>query len=359
MKKLISALACIMAVLFVISCGSTPEAEPEPTVKDAVEEIKKDVEETVDFSAANKSLLALTEAARQSAIEFGAEKYFSDGFSVAETKYTSIKNNIETDSSKDYSAEIKDLTARYNSLASASQASALKEKADALSLANENQKAYDDGKKALEEYSAFGADKDGATLLAKANEALAAYNDVVNKGLKANAARERQAALEAKRNADKVRAGVAKKEEYKKASEIFKKADSSYVTANIEGAFNGYKTAKETYSALYEEIKEKRAAAQALIDAAKQKVADSENYAKEADIIAPLEGVVAGIEAEDAVLLEEDNFANPEDAVINVEDGTTAKTAEKVAETAIAVENAAANATESVIQDSQNTSEAK
>ena len=122
---------------------------------------------------------------------------------------------------------------------------------------------------------------------------------------------------------------------------------------------NGYKTAKETYSALYEEIKEKRAAAQALIDAAKQKVADSENYAKEADSIAPLEGVVAGIEAEDAVLLEEDNFANPEDAVINVEDGTTAKTAEKVAETAIAVENVASNAVESVIQNSQNTSEAK
>ena len=340
MKKLISALACILTVLFVISCGSTPEAEPEPTVKDAAEEIKKDVEETVDFSAANKSLLALTEAARQSSIEFGSEKYFPDGFSVAETKYTSIKNNVETDSSKDYAA-------------------ALKEKADALSLANENQKAYDDGKKALEEYSAFGADKDGATLLAKANEALAAYNDVVNKGLKANAARERQSALEAKRNADKVRAGVAKKEEYKKASEIFKKADSSYVTANIEGAFNGYKTAKETYSALYEEIKEKRAAAQALIDAAKQKVADSENYAKEADSIAPLEGVVAGIEAEDAVLLEEDNFANPEDAVINVEDGTTAKTAEKVAETAIAVENVASNAVESVIQNSQNTSEAK
>ena len=172
MKKLISALACILTVLFVISCGSTPEAEPEPTVKDAAEEIKKDVEETVDFSAANKSLLALTEAARQSSIEFGSEKYFPDGFSVAETKYTSIKNNVETDSSKDYSAEIKDLTARYNSLASASQAAALKEKADALSLANENQKAYDDGKKALEEYSAFGADKDGATLLAKANEAL-------------------------------------------------------------------------------------------------------------------------------------------------------------------------------------------
>ena len=176
---------------------------------------------------------------------------------------------------------------------------------------------------------------------------------MVNKGLKANAGRERQAALEAKKNADSVKAGVARKEEYTKASEIFKKADSSYVTANLEGAFNGYKTSKEAFTSMYEEIKEKRAAAQALIDAAKQKVADSENYAIEADSIAPLEGETAGIEAEDAVLLEEDNFANPEDAVIDVEEGATAKTAEKVAETAIAVEEAANAAIENAQNDSE------
>ena len=344
MKKVILTLSCVLAVLFAVSCGSTPTAEPEPEVKDTVEEIKQEVKEEVqqaaDYSAANKTLFALTETARQNAIASGAEKYFADGFNAAEAKFTTVKNNVETDSSKDYSAEIKDLTARYQSLASASQAQALKEKADELSLAAENQASYDAGKKALEEYAALGTEASGADLLAKATEALNAYNDVVNKGLKANAARERQAALEAKKNADSVRAGVAKKEEYTKASETFKKADSSYVTANIEGAFNGYKSAKETFSSLYEEIKEKRAAAQILIDAARKKVADAENYAVEADTIAPLEGEVAGIEAEDAVLLEEDNLANPEDAVINVEEGVTAKTAEKVAETAIAAEGA-------------------
>lgn len=342
MKKVILTLSCVFTVLFAVSCGSTPVAEPE--VKDVVEETKEEIKEevvqAVDYSTANKTLLALTDAARENAVASGAEKYFSEKFAATEEKYTIVKNNVETDSSKDYSAEIKDLTERYQSLAAASQAQALKEKADELSLADENKSSYEAGQKALEEYSALSNEANGADLLAKANEALNAYSDVVNKGLKANAARERQAALEAKKNADSVKAGVAKKEQYTKASETFKKADSSYVTTNIEGAFKGYKEAKEAFNSLYEEIKEKRAAAQALIDAAKQKVADSENYAVEADSIAPLEGEVAGIEAEDAVLLEEDTLANPDEAVIDVESGVTAKTAEKVAETAIAAEDA-------------------
>jgi hypothetical protein len=347
MKKLIQALFCAMAVLLIASCGSTPKAEPEPQVQDAVEEVKEEVkEEAVDFSAGNQALFALTETAREAAIVADAKKYYPDGFDAAEAKYTSIKNKLAEDPSKDYSAEIKDLTDRYNSLAAASQAQALKEKADSLSLSGEDKASYDAGAKALEEYAAMGTGAAGKDLLAKAQEALSAYSDVVNKGLKANAARERNAALEAKKNADSVKAGIARKDEYKKASDTFKKADSAYVTANIEGAFNGYKSAKETFNYLYEDIKDKRAKAQALIDAAKQKVADSESYAAEADTIAPLAGEVAGIEKEDAVLLEEDKFENPDEAVINVEEGVTAKTAEKVAETAIAAEEAVKDAGE-------------
>ena len=44
MKKIISALSCVLAVMFVISCGSTPEPEPEPTVKDVVEEVNEGIE---------------------------------------------------------------------------------------------------------------------------------------------------------------------------------------------------------------------------------------------------------------------------------------------------------------------------
>ena len=138
---------------------------------------------------------------------------------------------------------------------------------------------------------------------------------------------ERAAALEAKKNADSVKAGVAKKAEYIEASNTFKKADASFVTKDLEGAYKGYRTAKNTFTNLYETIAAKRAAAQAAIERAKQRVAEAENYTKEADTIAPIEGEVAGIEKEDAVLLEADNFANPDDAVINVEDSDDAKKA--------------------------------
>ncbi len=348
MKKNVFALSCALAALFMVSCGSTKAAVAEPELKDAVEEIKEDVKETVeevaDFSAANTALMTAVEASRQKAVASGAEKYYPEGFSAADAELDSLKKNIEENSIKDYSVQLKDLKDRYDSLAAASQAQALKEKADSMNLSDVDKTAAEAGNKALEEYAALGTSASGADLLAKANAALAAYNDVVNKGLKANAARERGAALEAKRLADSVKAGVAQKDAYGAASETFKKADSSYVTADIEGAYNGYKSAKESFNALYESIAAKRAAAQALIDAAKQRVADSANYAEEADTIAPLTEEIAGIEKEDAVLLEEDQFANPEEAVINLEEGLTAKAAEKVAETAIAAEEAVTNA---------------
>ena len=137
----------------------------------------------------------------------------------------------------------------------------------------------------------------------------------------------RSDALAAKKNADSVKAGVAKKAEYTDASNTFRKADSDYVTKDLESAYKGYISAKNTFNGLYESIAEKRAAAQAAIERAKQRVAEAESYSTEADAIAPLEGEVAGIEKEDAVLLEEDNFANPDDAVIDVESSDEAKAA--------------------------------
>lgn len=360
MKKLVTTLTGVIAVFLVMSCGSTPAAEPEivPEVKEVVEEVKQEVEEVkqeveevvqaVDYSAHNGELLLTVEASREKAIAADAKKYYPDGFDAAENQYTTVKNDISSNLTTDYEEQLKDLANRYESLAAAAQANALKEKADSLSLGGEDGESYSAGEKALSEYASMLTSASGKELLDKASEALNAYNQVVNKGLKANAARERNAALEAKKNADSVKAGVAKKDEYKKASDAFKKADSSYITADIEGAYNGYKAAKTTFNSLYETISAKRAAAQALIDAAKQKVAESASYAEEADTIAPLESEVAGIEKEDAVLLEEDNLANPEDSVINVEEGLTAKAAEKVAETAIAAEEALNKAVEEV-----------
>ena len=342
--KHLCVISCACAVLFLASCGSTPTAEEEldfnPAEK-AEETVEQVVEETTDFTTANQASLEIAEKARQTAVKADAQKYYQEKFDETDKLYCEVKNKVASDSKTDHSAEIKDVADRFNALAQASLARSMKDRADELGFAGEDQNSYDKGQKALSDYESLAADSSSSDLLSKANEAFDAYSVLMLKGFKAFAGRERNAALEAKKNADSVKAGVAKKEEYKKASADFKDADTAYVTKNIEGAYRGYKAAKEAFASLYETVSKNRAAAQEAIERAKQKVAEAANYSTEADTVSPLEGEVAGIEKDDAVLLEEDNLANPDDAVINIEEGETAQAAEKEAAAAIAVEEAA------------------
>lgn len=345
--KYLGAVSLVCAGLFFVSCGSTPTAEenldfdPTQTETQAEGPVQETVQEAADFSASNQALLEGAEKARQAAVEADAQKYYPQKFDETDKWYVEVKNKVSSDSKADCSSDIKDVTDKFNALAKASLARSMKDRADELGFAGEDKDSYGRGQKALEEYDALAANSGSSELLAKADEAFNAYSQLMLKGFKAFAGRERNAALEAKKNADSVKAGVAKKEEYKKASDNFKAADSDYVTKNIESAYRGYKSAKEIYTELYETVSKNRAAAQEAIERAKQKVAEAESYSSEADSIAPIEGEVAGIEKEDAVLLESDNLANPDDAVINVEEGNTAEAAEKEAAAAIAVEDAA------------------
>ncbi len=323
--KYLSVLLCVAAVITFASCKST---KTEGNL-DFDESQQTETQEKVSDSKADDSVNSTqnAELARKAAVEAGAEKYYPQQLSDIDKKYAEVQEKIKNDPSGNYSADLKDVTDRYNALAKASLAKQMKEKADELNLSSYDKAAYDKGEKALNDFAALPSDASSKDLLAKANEAFDAYSVVMQKGLVAIAGHERSLALEAKKQADSVKAGVAKKDEYKKASEAFKKADSDYVTKNIEGAYKGYKASKEAYTELFETVSRNRAAAQAAIERAKKAVTEAASYSSEADSIAPLTEKVDGIESEDAALLEEDKFANPEDAVINVEEGDTAKKA--------------------------------
>jgi len=343
-KKTFLAIFGIAIISAFISCGSTATLEPEnKSTTEPVEQPEEKKEEAPaepvaeDFSQANQALLEQAEKARLAAIEAGAEKYFPDKLSETDKIFEDVKKEVSENPSSDYSEKIKDVIKRYEALATASLAKEMKEKADEFGLSDPN------GEKALSDFEASTASSD---MNDNAKKALAAYSALLLQKLGEMAKTERSAALEAKKNADSVKAGVAKKTEYKAASDTFKKADSSFVTKDLEGAYKGYRSAKNSFTSLYEEIKEKRAQAQAAIERAKKRVSEAESYTVEADSIAPLTGEVAGIEKEDAVLLEADNFANPDDAVINVEDTAEAKAAAAI-DNAV---NSAANALDSAIK---------
>lgn len=321
MKKILLALLSAATIVSFISCGSTPTTEPQNGKKPAqAEEPAPVVEEPAaeDFAQANEALLSQAEAARQKAIDSGAEKYFPEVLASDDSFFDGVKSEVKENPAADHSASIKEAIARYEALSTACMAKELKLKADELGLSDAN------AEKALSDFESSG---NGADMRSNAEKALSAYSALLLQHLGAMAKSERAAALEAKKKADSVKAGVAKKAEYTAASDTFKRADSNYVTKDLEGAFKGYHSARVTFTNLYETIAEKRAAAEAAIERAKKRVAEAENYTLEADSIAPLQGEVAGIEQEDAVLLEEDNFANPDDAVIDVESSEEAKTA--------------------------------
>lgn len=320
MKKVLVCMLSVLAILGIVSCKSKPKAEevvPEaPVVEEQApvveEEVPPVVEETqVDYT----DVLNQIENARSLAIEAGAEAKASDLLKEIDAFYDSLKEN------GDLAANADELIRRYKSLANYIKAKDAKEKIDAFGFAGDAQREYDAGSAALtvveNTYSSQAPLSDDVANAAA--EAYSNFNKVLIIGFKKIALQERVAAFDAKKKADSVKAGVSRKEQYGEAADKFQKADALYAMQSPEKAYENYKTAKETFTALFNDVSEKRAAAQAAIEAAKRKVAESANYAEEADAKAPITEAVEGIEEEDAVLLEETTYEDPDAAVIQID----------------------------------------
>ena len=324
MKKVIISILSISAVFFFISCGSKPapeEAEPEAPVLEQVEE-ETPVEETeepeqeaVDEEAELAALLEKIDSARNAAIEAGAQEAAPDLLK----KVDEYLEKCKADGTLKENAA--DIIARYELLSNLVKAQQAKKEIDENDFAQYDQKDYDDAEAALAGVLA-SLDADGEldnSVFEAAQKAYSGYNTVLVITYKKLAKDERELAYAAKKDADSVKAGVSQKERYQAAAEDFKNADSLYAMQAAKKAREKYISAKNEFSALYKEVSERRAAAQAAIDEAKKRVQESEEFAVQADEESPItDENVAGIEAEDAVLLEEDNYEAPEEAEVEI-----------------------------------------
>lgn len=281
MKKVLITLLSAALLLNFISCASknAPETEtpsaPETVVEETTpEEVPVEEVNEEDEAAKEAARLAALEQKRQAAIE---------AFENAKTARSLIEeNNWQDYDYSDYESGCEKLT-----------------KIEA---------AYEEGSE-LDE-SLF-------------DTALSAYEDlkkVLDVSYRKLAKEERSLAVKAKNDADSVKAGVSRKEQYQKAVEIFKQGDAHFATRNPQKAYESYKTSKEQLSAIYNDVFEKRSAAQAALEAAKKAVEESATYAEQADQLAPITEEIDGIEEEDAVLLEEDEYEDPFDAIVEIEE---------------------------------------
>ena len=322
MKKVSIILLSIFTLLFFISCGSKPAAEDEtpeaPEVTEAVEDLSENIaDEGLSEAAKLAQLMEQINDARQAAIDAGADKNCPDQMSKLDYLLAGLKDSDNPD------AAAKSIIDRYNLLANYSTAVETKKEIDENGYDSYAKNDYNRGVGNLEKVeAAFNSNSDDfdKSVFVNAENAVKDFNTVINVAYKKIAKEERENAMEAKRNADSVKAGVARKAEYKEATDLITSGDSLYAMQNAKKAAEKYKDATGKLTYLYKDVSEKRAAAQAAIEEAKKRVAESEKFAEEADVKAPITEQVEGIEDEDAVLLEADDYDDPEDAEADIAD---------------------------------------
>ena len=323
MKKVSIIILSIFTLLFFISCGSKPAAEDETPeapsaseVTEAVEDLSENIaDEGLSEAAKLAALMEQINDARQSAIDAGADKNCPDQMNKLDYLLAGLKDSDDPD------AAAKSIIDRYNLLANYSTAVETKKEIDDNGYDSYAKNDYNRGVGNLEKVeAAFNAESDDfdKSVFVNAENAVKDFNTVINVAYKKIAKEERENAMEAKKNADSVKAGVARKAEYKEATDLITSGDSLYAMQNAKKAAEKYKSAAEQLNYLYKDVSEKRAAAQAAIDEAKKRVAESEKFAEEADVKAPITEQVEGIEDEDAVLLEADDYEDPEEAEADI-----------------------------------------
>lgn len=309
----------LISVFFFISCASAPKAEeqlPEEVLEDvnAVEDVIEEVT-TVD----NSSALEQADLARQAAIDANADKVAPIQFAATDALLKTLQAQAET--GVDVSIGLKDVQTRYEALEKYAKAMDTKARVDELGFASYDQASYDKGNQAIADLQNLFSETNilSSAMLEKANEAYSSFNSVLIGAFKKLAKEERNGAFAAKRDADSVKAAVAEKAAYGKAVEDFKKGDSNYAMQNPEAALKNYQSAKGQFEVLFKTVSEKREAAQKAMEAAKNAVLETQNYAANADKEAPLTGEeVQGIESEDAVLLDVETFADPKAAEVEI-----------------------------------------
>ena len=314
MKKVLLILLSVFALTIFISCGSKPKTEETEVQAPDVEDVIEATEEIPETDLGQLAeLIKKIEDARNEAIEAGADEKAPEQLKKIDDLYASIKDTVK-------SGDAETMILRYNLLTDYLKAKDAKEEIDQNDFASYAQSNYDKGVESLAKVDqAFDSDDDlNSEIFEAAKDAHTNFNTVLTVAYKRLAKDERTLAYEAKKKADSVKAGVAQKERYTFAADNFKSGDSLYSMQSPKKALEKYTSAKNDFNALYEEVYEKRSAAQAAIDEAKKRVEESAKYAEAADVKAPITEPVEGIEEEDAVLLEQDNYENPEEAEADI-----------------------------------------
>lgn len=298
--RLLFLIVSVSLLLLITGCSSTPESEPE-VVAPVTEEIADAIveESGIDEEAAAQAallaadtarLMAELTAAREVAEAVGADTRFPDEFAKIAAEYEALLKAQQENPSEDYRSQIENLRDSYLALAKLTQAMDMRERIVEAGLQDVDPENFQKGDAALEQAQKLNAEGvAGNQLNEQATIAYGAYFSILAANYETLCQSQRERALAAKEKADSIKSAMAAKDAYAAATAVLSSAESAFTLKNYESAYDNFVKATNDFTAIYDEVFVRRAAAEEAIRRAQKKVDASAALAAEADEIAPLQ----------------------------------------------------------------------
>ncbi|OJF77403.1 MAG: hypothetical protein BKP49_02765 [Treponema sp. CETP13] len=291
-----------ISLLDFLGCKSTPEEEsvpsesvveapqPEPEPEAELEPVPEPAEPVYDWTSDNESLIAKITEARVKAIAAGAELYLPEELGVIDSDSNKIQSAYaEGGDPEEFNTSGQNIVLLYEALEQSSIASVRYERINGFDFASYDQDSYDEGVSAAAKARDLLANNGtGAEILEASTLAANSYDKVLNTAFTQKANDKRLEVLDIKKLADSIKANVAQKEQYENAIGFFSNGNKLLQEGDSEEAYNSFSKSLEDLTIVYNNVLEKREAAQAAIEKAKKRIEQSQIKASDADSVAPI-----------------------------------------------------------------------
>ena len=175
-----------------------------------------------------------------------------------------------------------------NAKKAAENATSMKDKIEELSFASYDESSYNEGLLALEKYNSLIEEGKAQEKLDNAILAEKEFKEVLDKAYSKLASEKKSEVIQIREKALEIKSQKADKVGFDAAQLLYTTAETSVAEKDYEKAYNYYVKAKDAFDDVYKNVSAKRAAALEAIERAKNKAADVESFAEEAESSIPM-----------------------------------------------------------------------
>lgn len=299
-----------ITVIFLISCKSKPQTVPGEKPKP-----KEGQTQAADTEKAQlRNELAAIEGengklkkAREKAVSLGADTVYPELLAATDELAQKAKTDSENGNLKDALAKYKEAIEQYNTLSNMLENSAMREEIEQNDFKGLMPEYYTEAEE-LSKNAALELENTAPnykTVKEKAERAGMLYEKILTAGYFGSAKSIRAEARKAKEKCDSIKVARSRTEEYNKAVLTYNTGKVYAEENKYKEAYNSYKTARDLFLGLYDEVFVKRQEASTAIDGATKKQRESSKLAREADKEAPLAPAAKGFEKDEKLELED------------------------------------------------------